>query len=86
MTLTSDIVLKKIQEVARKHLKPNPVIGIDSLALGLNTTVHELNNYLSELEFLGKIEIIDYAKTPSSNRLTVAGAVKLAEESPASGS
>lgn len=50
MNITSDQVLKKLKDIISMHLKTDPVIGVDSLALGLNISPHELMPLLMQLK------------------------------------
>ena len=49
MEITSEDVLKKLKDISTMHLKENPAIGIDSLALGLNISPNQLIPLLMEL-------------------------------------
>ncbi len=49
MKITSEEVLKRLKDITARHLKSDPVIGIDSLSLGLNVSPHELMPLLMQL-------------------------------------
>lgn len=50
MKITPEEVLKKLKDIIGRHLKTDPQIGIDSLALGLNISPQELMPLLMQLK------------------------------------
>lgn len=81
MNLTTDRVYSKLCEmVSKKYTKPRE-IGIDSLALALNTSMEELLPLLQHLQLEDKVVIRKPEKVLKSHASALAGKVMLAEDS-----
>ena len=76
MNITTEIVLKRILEISRRHVHPDPSLGIDSLALSLGTGIDELRLLIEKLVKRG---ILMYVRREDveKKRAGTAGTVKL---------
>lgn len=81
MKVTADVVLNKLKEMQALSYKSNPDIGIDSLALALNTEVPELIPVLIDLETEDLITInIKTTESTRTRSLISSGRVRLNEK------